>query len=159
MKETVVARSSLAPVLIFSGLIYAFFMVVFSVVSGLLSWALIALVTWLAYTVIRKVAAMRLSVNNASVIVVNFNSSHRLDLGTVQVDARTDREAWPQDDLLPDVREALGDGEEPETARALWLSDASGEEVRVGVAPPYGNRLDQMAEGLIHAIDEHRSAA
>lgn len=159
MKETVVARSSLAPVLIFAALIYAFFMVVFSVVPGILSWILIAGGTWLAYTVVRKVAAMRVSVNNASVIVVNFNSSHRLDIDTVEVDARVDRKAWPQDDLLPDVRNALGDGEQPETARALWLSDASGEEVRVGVAPSYGSRLDEVAEDLILAIDEHRSAA
>lgn len=159
MKETVVARSSLAPVLIFAALIYAFFMVVFSVVPGILSWILIAGGTWLAYTFVRKVAAMRVSVNNASVIVVNFNSSHRLDIDTVEVDARVDRKAWPQDDLLPDVRNALGDGEQPETARALWLSDASGEEVRVGVAPSYGSRLDEVAEDLILAIDEHRSAA
>jgi len=159
MKETTVARSSLAPTLIFVGLAYAFFIVILLVVPGILSWLLIAGATWIAYRFIRRVASMRLAVNNESVIVVNFTTQHRLDLNTVQVDSRLDHLAWPQDDLLPDVRDALGDGEQKPAARALWLTDASGEEVRVGVAPVYGSRLDDLAEDLIDAIEVHRSAA
>jgi len=158
MKETTVARSSLGPSLIFVTVIYAFFIVILMVIPGVVRWPLVALATWIAGWFVRQVSTMRLAVNNESVIVVNFNSEHTLDLDTVEVDSRHDYEAWPQDDLLPDVRDALGDGEKA-AARALWLKDASGEEVRVGVAPVYGSKLDQLAEDLIFAIEEHRSAA
>lgn len=158
MKETVVARSSLAPTIIFAVISYAFFCVILANVQFFLSPFLIAGLTWIAFSFVRRVAKMRLAVNDSSVIVVNFRSEHALDIDTVQVDSRSDRDAWPQDDLTPDVREALGDGDKSE-ARALWLSDGTGEEVRVGVAPSYGSRLDEVAEDLMVAIDERRSAA
>lgn len=161
MNETTLARSSLAPILVLVALIYAFFVIIFLNVPGILSLVFIAAASWIAYTVLRKVASMRLAVSNESVIVVNFRTRHRLDIETVQVDARADHDAWPQDDLLPEVRDALGDPDAAgaAAARGLWLCDSSGEEVRVGIAPAYGSRLDDLAEELIFAIEERRSAA
>ncbi len=161
MRETVLARTALGPPVGFAIIMYGIFAVAFAGIPGVMKWVFIAALTWVVYAFVRRIMAMRLAVNDDSVIVVNFNSKHALDLDTVTVDSRVDREAWPQDDLIPEFRQALGSGEhgKPDVARGLWLCDSNGEEVRVGVAPAYGSRLDSLAEQLIFAIEERRSAA
>ena len=47
--------------------------------------------------------------------------------------------------------------DDPKRARSLVLTDSSEQQVRVGVAPSYGRRLDTISEDLNIAIARHRS--
>ncbi len=164
MKETVIARTALAPPIVLAAALYAIFAVALAGIPGIFKWIFLGALTWGLVSFVRRIVAMRLAVNDETVIVVNFGGTHALDLETVTVDSRVDREAWPQDDLIDEFREALGRKPGPsksqtDMARGLWLCDSTGEEVRVGVAPAYGSRLDLLAEELIVAIEERRTAA
>ncbi len=86
-------------------------------------------------------AEMKLSVTSESVVVVNFASRKYLDLTTVQIVDQAHPLTWPVDDT-----------ERERAARALYLTDESGQRVRVAVAPSRGHQLDTIAEALYRAI-------
>lgn len=110
----------------------------------------------LAFGLLTKVAAMKVAVDDFKVTVVNLKSRHELALWSVRIEVREDTKAWPQDDLREGMREAF-DQQNPKRARSLVLTDSSDQQVRVGVAPSYGRRLDVIAENLNIAIAKHRS--
>ncbi len=103
-----------------------------------------------AYVIDARVGDMRLAVNDRAVEIVNFLSSHNLDLMTVVVDTETEDSEWPADDLPPSAT-----GEAPRLG-SLLLWDHSGQKVKVGVAPSYGDQLETIANDLKIAISRHR---
>lgn len=109
-----------------------------------------------AFGFLTKVAAMKVTVDDFKVTVVNLKSRHELELWSVRIEVREDSKAWPQDDLREGMREAF-DQTNPKRARSLVLTDSSDQQVRVGVVPSYGRRLDTITENLNNAIAKHRS--
>ena len=105
---------------------------------------------------LRKVAAMKVAVDDFKVIVVNLKSRHELELWSVRLEVREDPGIWPQDDLRDSMRETF-EQNDPKRARTLVLTDSSEQQVRVGVVPSYGRRLDAITEDLNIAIAKHRS--
>lgn len=112
--------------------------------------------TYGSYLFLSSIAKMKLAVNDFSVVVVNLRSRHELELWSVKIEVRDDPSVWPRDDMLPGMREAF-EQEETKKARSLVLVDSSEQQVRVGVAPAYGRRLDTITENLNIAIARHRS--
>ena len=109
-----------------------------------------------AYGFLRKVAAMKVAVDDFKVTVVNLKSRHELELWSVRLEVREDPGIWPQDDLREVMRSTF-EQNDPKRARTLVLTDSSEQQVRVGVAPSYGRRLDTISEDLNIAIARHRS--
>lgn len=98
--------------------------------------------TILCATAIWRITRMKVSVLPAAVEVVNFFSTHRLDLDSVRI---IDEKGLPV--LMSDAGGPMDlDG------RTLYLSDKLETKVVVGVAPRHGNRLDTIAEDLYRAI-------
>ena len=109
-----------------------------------------------SYRFLRKVAAMKVAVDDFKVTVVNLKSRHELELWSVRLEVREDPGIWPQDDLREVMRSTF-EQDDPKRARTLVLTDSSEQQVRVGVAPSYGRRLDTITEDLNIAIARHRS--
>ena len=109
-----------------------------------------------SYRFLRKVAAMKVAVDDFKVTVVNLKSRHELELWSVRLEVREDLGIWPQDDLREVMRSTF-EQDDPKRARTLVLTDSSEQQVRVGVAPSYGRRLDTISEDLNIAIARHRS--
>ena len=109
-----------------------------------------------SYRFLRKVAAMKVAVDDFKVTVVNLKSRHELELWSVRLEVREDPGIWPQDDLREVMRSTF-EQDDPKRARTLVLTDSSEQQVRVGVAPSYGRRLDTITEDLNIAIAKHRS--
>jgi len=155
--ETVVATVPMAPV---SVLVLGIFIALLAVTSFIpfltLRLLLVGVSTLAAYRFLTQVAKMKLAVNDFKVVVVNLRSRHELELWSVRIEVRDDPKAWPRDDLLPEMREAF-DQEDAKRARSLVLVDSSDQQVRVGIAPSYGRRLDTITENLNIAIAKHRS--
>lgn len=157
VKEIVVARSSTGP---FTALVY-FCVIIVAIRGWVIPWqpraVLYAVTLMVAYEAQRRMRGMKLSVTSDSVHVVNFNSSYVLDLDSVRIADEKNRETWPQNDVVSAEDLAVGSAGS-RSARVLCLTDDSGIKAKVGVAPSYGSRLDEIAEGLHDAVDKMRSA-
>lgn len=161
VEEIVVARSSTGP-----AKAIAYVSIVIVVVRA---WAIIwpvrvvflAVVFWIIYVLLQRLTGMKLSVSHESVHVVNFNSKFELDINSVRIDDEKNPHAWPKDDFIKVKPDPPKDPEEAaeenaKKARTLVLTDDTGIKAPVGVAPSYGTRLDEIAEGLYIAIDRMR---
>lgn len=155
--EIVVAKSSTGP---FTALVYVCVAIVL-IRGWIVPWqgrvVLYAVTLLVAYEAQSRMRAMKLSVTTDSVHVVNFNSKYVLDLDSVRIDDEKNRETWPQNDVVSAEDLAVGSAGS-NSARVLCLTDDSGIKAKVGVAPSYGSRLDEIAEGLHEAIETMRSA-
>lgn len=109
-----------------------------------------------SFRFLKRVASMKVAVDDFKVIVVNLKSRHELELWSIRIEVREDPGIWPQDDLREEMRESF-EQINPKRARSLVLTDSSEQQVRVGVAPSYGRRLDTITENLNIAIAKHRS--
>lgn len=110
-----------------------------------------------SFRFLTKVSAMKVAVDDFKVTVVNLKSRHELELWSVRIEVREDPGIWPQDDLREVMREGF-EQQDPKRARSLVLTDSSEQQVRVGVAPSYGRRMDTITENLNVAIAKHRSS-
>ena len=110
-----------------------------------------------SFRFLTKVSAMKVAVDDFKVTVVNLKSRHELELWSVRIEVREDPAIWPQDDLREVMREGF-EQQDPKRARSLVLTDSSEQQVRVGVAPSYGRRMDTITENLNVAIAKHRSS-
>lgn len=151
-----VATVPMAPVGVLVGGIFIALLAVTSFVPWPVRVVLVGGGSIAAYQFLRQVALMKLAVTDFKVVVVNLRSRHELELSSVRIEVRDDPSVWPKDDLRDDAREAFGQ-EEPSRARSLVLTDSSDQQVRVGIAPSYGRRLDTITENLNIAIATHRS--
>ena len=109
-----------------------------------------------SFRFLTKVSAMKVAVDDFKVTVVNLKSRHELELWSVRIEVREDPAIWPQDDLREVMREGF-EQQDPKRARSLVLTDSSEQQVRVGVAPSYGRRMDTITENLNVAIAKHLS--
>lgn len=154
--EIVVAKSSTGP---FTALVY-FCVIVVLIRGWIIPWqarvVLYAVTLLVAYEAQSRMRGMKLSVTPKSVHVVNFNSKYELDLETVRIDDEKNPETWPQNDVVAAEDLAVGSAGSKQ-ARILCLTDDSGIKAKVGVAPSYGSRLDQIAEDLNAAIVRMRT--
>ena len=107
-------------------------------VEGIVRWLLLALGIGFVY----RLTQMKVSVTSSSVVVVNLFVRYELPLAGTRIVTEKDRSPYLSD----------GGGKMDNTGRVLYLVSDTGEKVRVGVAPMFGNRLDVIAEDLDRAI-------
>ena len=159
MKETTIAQISIVPAIILGAAVVAIFGGVASTVSLVRGILLVGFGLYFAWKLFARVARMRVAVTDDKVIVVNLDQRVEFDLHSVSIDAQRTRGRWWFNRYIVHGLLSKLDRNHQPPARILVLTDASGKKTHVGVAPPFGSRLDTVAEDLISAIEERRIAA
>ncbi len=111
-------------------------------------------ITMVLFSAVR-VRAMRLAVDDASVEVANFFTTHRLELASVQIESEETTSLWPADDI-PASQTQVTVGDDAPDFGELFLSDRSGARVKVGLVPSYGQRRAEIVRDLRAAVKDHR---
>ncbi len=91
--------------------------------------------------------SMRLVVGDENVTVVNMLNQHSLDTATARIVAKDENGFWAEGEL------------QQGRASVLTLTDASDQQVMVGVAPTFGDRHRSVIEDFNIALARHRLAS